>query len=134
MAKNSTGLPDNVTTRPRRSRTEESSIASMIASTAGTRDQDAPEPPAPKPNVTAAPEHRSTTPSPPAAVTTSGGRLSKPPRMPKVPLSTKLEHSTHKRLRYMEKKYDFNITDIVGDAIDDICDRYQVPPGDELPY
>jgi hypothetical protein len=73
-------------------------------------------------------------PAPEATVETAGSRrLASQKRPAKVPFSTQIELGTAKRLDWLVSKERFKLTDITGDALDELFDKLGVPPADDLP-
>ena len=62
----------------------------------------------------------------------AGKRLAAPKRTPKVPFSTQIEIDTARRLDWLVRERRYKLTDITGDALDELFDKLGVPSADDL--
>jgi hypothetical protein len=62
----------------------------------------------------------------------AGKRLTAPKRTPKVPFSTQIEIGTARRLDWLVRERRYKLTDITGDALDELFDKLGVPTADDL--
>ena len=126
-------------TRPtrRQAREQATSLAAVVAPISNPDPM--PTPPAPRvepePKAPTEPAAEPKT-SQKSTVTPSGGgagkRLTAPKRTPKVPFSTQIEIGTARRLDWLVRERRYKLTDITGDALDELFDKLGVPTADDL--
>ena len=126
-------------TRPtrRQAREQATSLAAVVAPVSSP--DPVPTPPAlqvePEPTAPTKPATEPKTPRKPAVAPSDGGagkRLTAPKRTPKVPFSTQIEIGTARRLDWLVRERRYKLTDITGDALDELFDKLGVPTADDL--
>lgn len=126
-------------TRPtrRQAREQATSLAAVVAPVSSP--DPVPTPPAlqvePEPTAPTEPAMEPKTPRKPAVTPSdrgAGKRLTAPKRTPKVPFSTQIEIGTARRLDWLVRERRYKLTDITGDALDELFDKLGVPTADDL--